>query len=340
MQNADRKKNEGIQMLRGIACLMVVLSHYVASYDKSNWLVHCLNIPILRLFWDGNAAVDCFFVLSGFFYFDTKASSYQQRVSKRLIRLYPCYLLSIIFGIMARIFSWRGTVIRGSQWINSQWSDALTSKEIFKGIVFFPTFDALVINGVLWTMKVELAMVFILPVLLVTFKKLSDYWWAGIIGCVILAICFNQSSYFGFLFFIPEFALGMVVKKRIVYFKKNYRIVAALAGIVMIYVRWLISPNMLEWKCAELIINIITAIGWCLIIPLFYHADIKRNLLSIVGDYSYYIYLTHFVVLLWFRWLFDATNYGVFVLAAIMSTVIVAFIFNKFDFFVQRRIKK
>ena len=55
------KKDEGIQSLRGIACMMVVLSHYIGAIPLAEThIISILAETPMRVFWNGSVAVDIF----------------------------------------------------------------------------------------------------------------------------------------------------------------------------------------------------------------------------------------------------------------------------------------
>jgi peptidoglycan/LPS O-acetylase OafA/YrhL len=92
----DTQRFEVLDGMRGIAAIAVMLRHYFMFMDMKAG-----NSPVL-----GNAtlAVDLFFMLSGFVIFHSYAAKLQtgmpaaKYLYKRLVRLYPMFILSLIFG--------------------------------------------------------------------------------------------------------------------------------------------------------------------------------------------------------------------------------------------------
>ena len=62
------KKNLNIQGLRAIFAMMVFLGHAFGAL-KTSWYEPLYHTPV-HLFWDGAISVVCFFVLSGWFYYN------------------------------------------------------------------------------------------------------------------------------------------------------------------------------------------------------------------------------------------------------------------------------
>ena len=88
---ADRTHVNSFDYLRGFAAFIVVIHHIVGTMTVETAQGHG--------FWVGAAGVDVFFVLSGFliFGFIQKASHYLKFWLKRVIRIYPTYLLLTTF---------------------------------------------------------------------------------------------------------------------------------------------------------------------------------------------------------------------------------------------------
>ncbi|AOZ95473.1 acyltransferase family protein [Butyrivibrio hungatei] len=325
------KKNEGIQSLRGIACIIVVLSHYIGAFPLTeNHIISIWSKTPIRVLWNGSVAVDIFFVLSGFFYINSNINNYWKEVKKRFIRLYPAYFGAICFGIIGRVTNWRGNILKGTEWVNSQWQNRMSIAEIIKGFIFFPTFDATTINGALWTMKIELMFIFLLPIIAMLCSKMNGLIFAFI--SILIASFFCNATYFNFLMYLPMYAIGMVVRKNMdimasnVNKKENGRLYTF--GILLAYV-WIALASFFIQN--SYIMHLCVAIGTAVMIPCIMGLDINKNLFSIIGDYSYYIYLIHFVIMLWFRFIWDEYSYYLYLLTCLATTMFITIAFFKID---------
>lgn len=93
-----------LDYLRAVSCIMVMIYHYTTRYNelfghKSEYL---FNLSF------GGWAVSIFFMLSGFFavyiYIYTENNSFLNYISKRFVRLYPSYWVSLVFTTVVCAF--------------------------------------------------------------------------------------------------------------------------------------------------------------------------------------------------------------------------------------------
>lgn len=173
-------KNLSLEGLRGIASLIVAISHFafvfspiLASqfnpiegarflYPLERWL----HYPPLSLIFSGEAAVCVFFVMSGYVlttkYFSTGGIEVLQRgAAKRYIRL----VLPSFASVMLAWMLWRTGGIIAAQsaplgvagWVPTWYVGPYPFfGAIFNGLVSAPLFGHTVLNSPLWTIQVEL----------------------------------------------------------------------------------------------------------------------------------------------------------------------------------------
>lgn len=131
---------QGIDVLRGIAALTVVLSHYIPYWDK-----YLSPIPVFIPGKFGYYAVELFFVISGIVIFSTlnKCQSPLHFLYMRVSRLYPAYWVSM--WLVAMVF-----ILFFSEQL---WPAALLANmSMFQEFLGFENFD-----NVYWSLTVELA---------------------------------------------------------------------------------------------------------------------------------------------------------------------------------------
>lgn len=108
--STEKPHFELLDGLRGVAALFVIIYHFFEGFATS---------PINQIFNHGYLAVDFFFVLSGFvlgYAYDSRLNSSMttwQFIKKRIIRLHPMLILSVLFGAIAYLLQgstmWNGT---------------------------------------------------------------------------------------------------------------------------------------------------------------------------------------------------------------------------------------
>jgi peptidoglycan/LPS O-acetylase OafA/YrhL len=134
-----RHRLEEIDVLRGLAALWVVLSHYLPHWDK-----YLGGAPIIVPNDFGVYAVQLFFVISGFVIFMTldRCRSVTEFAVLRFSRLYPAYWAALIIGTTSTL------IFGGTFWPGG----VLSNATMFQEFIGFPHLD-----NVFWSLSVELA---------------------------------------------------------------------------------------------------------------------------------------------------------------------------------------
>jgi peptidoglycan/LPS O-acetylase OafA/YrhL len=132
----------GVDALRGVAALMVMLFHFTTRYDQK--FTHIAE-PLFAVPW-GYLGVNLFFMVSGFVIFMTldRVSRPMDFLVSRFSRLYPAYwaAASLTFATLC-LFPEIGKSI--------SLRNALGNGLMFEGLFGIPPID-----GVYWTLEVEL----------------------------------------------------------------------------------------------------------------------------------------------------------------------------------------
>ena len=140
-----KKYYRGLDVLRGFCALLIILYHYTARYNdviytteelKTNWLI---SVP-----W-GSMAVVTFFMLSGFLsnVYDDNPPAIRHYVKKRVIRLYPAFLVSMIITALVTFFFYNEAFVG--------------FKDILCNLTMLPSFlGAKPVDGVYWTLQYEI----------------------------------------------------------------------------------------------------------------------------------------------------------------------------------------
>lgn len=181
-----------LDSLRGIAALMVVLYHYTFRFHEKysySFLYDFFNFKY------GHLGVELFFMISGFVIFMsikniTKPIDF---LKKRFYRLYPLFWLSLLFTTLVMCF----------------FPLPDTKQSVFQFIANLTMLPSLfkqnAIDGVYWTLKIELFFyLFVLILLLV--KQQKKIIWIAIayfllgLGLVLKLGVLNMSFFYGTLF--------------------------------------------------------------------------------------------------------------------------------------------
>ena len=119
----------------------------------SGWWGGILHSPISCL-WSGSDAVIMFFVLSGFVLtipFLKKPRPYKTYVIKRVLRIYPPYLVMVIAAIILRYALYEGKLSEYSDWFNRVWSE-VSVKDVIGHFILIGTFNSSKLVPVFWTL--------------------------------------------------------------------------------------------------------------------------------------------------------------------------------------------
>lgn len=302
--------------LRGLAALIVVISHYIAFFCPVTLTFLFFSSTPIYLLYAGNFAVCVFFSLSGFVlsinYINTQRQVYVgSLILKRYVRLAIPVIASVLFSCF---------LLKNSLFTNLQLGSLISSKGLLDYYNFEPLWRDALINGfigaflpgsseynpVLWTMSIEFVgscLVFTLLAIFAIFSKINRSY----IYLFLIFVFFN--SYF--LCFI----IGMICSELYVIRAFNFKKLELLGIFVLslylgIYPGGL--PIQLFMPLEALIHNIpVTTIGN----DVFFHiigsalllvgvlsskkiADLLRTkVCQLLGEISFSLYLIHVPIL-------------------------------------------
>lgn len=309
-----------LDALRGLAALTVVMSHFIGFLPtQPHFILAVANTP-LHIFWDGAAAVDLFFVLSGFCIAipyvraaDRRKMKYGSFIIRRFFRLYPAYVVTIFFCLWLKntydcpgenyISLWGGEFY--------QW-DKLSLLQLVNVLSLIGSFNPDWLDPPTWSLIIEMRMAFILPFLILivleyTKKPSAMFAW-------FLIFSFIEFLSKGRIRFINLFFLGIVLAyylptlwKHINNLSKTFFCFYLICGIILYESRFpfrlLLSGNeKFALVTGDLLFHVITGLGSAIIIMCFFRESVNLKLSNSVGSFlgyiSYSIYLIHFPMLL------------------------------------------
>ncbi len=276
-QEAKPDRLRELDALRGIAATIVMWFHYTMQYQELYGHARALlNMPA------GRYGVQLFFVISGFVIFltITRAKSFWDFAANRFSRLYPPYWICIGITFVAMLWM-------PMQDLNVSGKDALFNLTMLQYWLQKPTVD-----GVYWTLAVELAFYSFVSVLHLTgLLRRVELWvalWLGIIFAVHFAVDsgINISPMIRTTLMLEHgqfFFAGVLFyrMKTAGFTPLRWGLLAACIAAAW-YVRDL--PHMLSLLAASaLFVAFITGrLGWIAVTPLLF-----------LGDISYPLYLLH-----------------------------------------------
>jgi exopolysaccharide production protein ExoZ len=314
-----------VQMLRGIAALMVVFVHLDVQLPR-------LHYEKLGTFWLASG-VDIFFVISGFIMW----TSVERRagisagafLKNRIIRVVPLYWVVtttvLLIGLTApRLLN--STVERLPHVLASYFF--LPARHPVMTDKFWP----LVIPG--WSLNYEMLFyaVFTMAIALAAQSRALRFALiAGSLSLILIVARLTHESIDGMNFYanpiLLEFVAGVLVgivwNSGLVRPSKRWLAMLA-AGFVLLWVRRYVDGDFVLVMSAATMI-----VAGAVFAPAF-----ARNPMSSLGDASYSLYLTHpfslaAATLLW-QWLFPQVDWRVYILSSVALATAVAFAIYKY----------
>lgn len=280
-----------IQILRGLAVLLVVLFHLDLKFFNSGFL-----------------GVDVFFVISGFLMAILYDPSDKKKFfTRRIKRLLPAYFATIFFTIIVALF-----IVELSEF-NQVLEQSIFASLFTSNIGFWMQnsyFSKSDFNPLLhlWSLGVEIQFYLIVPLLFWFYKRAKPLFYltilVSILGCLALVTVSPKTAFFMMPFRLWEFLLGFYVAKTFtengnIKFEK-YNIV----GLISLVIVFLIPIIPVDGEKLSIIyghpgliaiaISLFTALILIFGLPKYILNNIFGKIFVFLGKYSYSIYLVHF----------------------------------------------
>lgn len=305
----DSPRLECLDALRGIAAVVVVIQHVTSMFPRpeGEFVFRILHRVLAT---SGSAAVDLFFVLSGFVltlpYVGARARTmdYTDFAVRRVMRLYPAYWIAVAIALIARLaLSDDLHASALTEWTATYWGIPLTVTEVLRTFSMVVPFDSGVLNTVFWSLLVEMQVSLLLPFFIVVVATAGAVRSALVIlaSSIIISLTIAPSTA---LQFLPLFVLGTVLAKH------QAHIVGALAKLsgksflaLLLISLVTIEARLYVWRFPELPPQYLAGSGAGLLIMLVL-ARLRRSrllvnpLAHLLGTASYSLYLLHIPVIL------------------------------------------
>ena len=320
--------------LRGLAALTVFVTHVISTnHDLKAGLAW--DFSPIGILWGAQAAVDLFFVLSGFVLALPFVASdrplefprfYARFVFLRVFRIYPAFWFAITFSLAAMlVFNPAGTR-ETSSWVQSFWQHGpagVPLSQIVRHFLMIVPFNYRLIDPPSWTLLIEMRMSLLVPLLIFAFRRYGDaYGTAAMLSAVVVA---GLSS--GLLHFLPMFALGVALARHWERAKSLARAALAhswgrllwIAALAAYGNEYLLGNPTISWPS-----HYLSAAGTAAVMVLAVCDSRASRFLTMapvhfLGRISYSLYLLHFPIwLVCVSWLLPVTH-------SLLLTFLVAF---------------
>ena len=281
---SSKNKFESLSTLRGIAIIGVITTHLWPSLKKQNDL-SCLFLDLItEQFIDvGKIGVALMFLISGFLVpYKLGSKTKFQFIKERFFRLYPAYWISIVFAILA----YNGTP---------------TLKQILANLTMFQSFlGEQDLCGVYWTMPIQILIYISWVVRGKSLQKntYNDFFFllymiSGIF-CAWIRYLFEIKLPTALFILLGISELGYYLRLHIEHklYKKTFlnKMILFLAGLLPITLLSYSKNYGYFETWYRYFSSYLLAIGSFYLIVNF---NLKNKFLSLLGNSSYYVYLTH-----------------------------------------------
>lgn len=279
----------GIQSLRFVAALMVVLTHTTHMIGE-----RILNAGNENVWREGNAGVDIFFVISGFVMMTSAASlrnsanAARDFISRRFLRIVPLYWVATTFKLMAVLLIPAATI-----------HSSLDPLHIIGSYLFLPQYnvdhDIMPLIGVGWTLMFEMFFYALFATALYLKRSPTAFIFPILVALSCLSFLRREDGGAWQFYLDPillEFGLGMIAARLI---SKGLVMGpgVGIAAILVAFCSLLIPSEMygsqraIGWGIPAFVIVVCTAA-----IEPFLSRHLPR-FLTYLGDTSFALYLFH-----------------------------------------------
>jgi peptidoglycan/LPS O-acetylase OafA/YrhL len=310
---------ESLDSLRGIAAITVVLSHLNLDYFNLAQLAPWIHRSVFHVFYDGEAAVVFFFVLSGFVlsykYVNSAKEvfdklSYRNYLLARFFRIYPLVIAVIgLTALLVYTVPHQYTTEPSSLWTIWWWKNPFYVESFFKQMTLIWK-EPVIGNDYApqtWTLRVEVLLSALVPVLILLNRQRTSW-----------LILFNLMAIYLFdlPIFLIHFTLGLLLAQHLPAINayvasksRSFTVGLLLLGIFLYSYRYSIAiffpkVSLLQKFLFDdfgFFLNFVLGVGVaCILVSVLHSARLGRLLTHpfflMIGRVSYSIYLCHFII--------------------------------------------
>jgi len=291
--------------IRGIAALYVIINHCRGNLiiggaelksiiPIENWTIFTkIHYGLLQLTSLGSEFVVIFFVLSGFSisYSLQQNSKVSQFYKKRLIRLYPPFLVSLLYAATIYYIIDSTIPLNGPSVFNS-------SISIIKNIFYIPTGELI---PQFWSLPLEVIFYIFAPIFLLSLNSKKIYYLLSLLIFTLsffLSINNEQHKFTVMNFFLDYniyFAIGVFLhsnldKIRAFELLKHTKTIL-ISSIILIPLMIYLNSVFGHYNKLSFLISSVYSI---ILITCFLNLNVNLKPLRLLGKISYTLYITHF----------------------------------------------
>lgn len=305
---------------------MLTCDPAIASNTRSHagdLLLNIFKYTPLDIVYAGSQAVILFFVLSGYVlalpFLTGGAPSYRAFLTRRVLRIYPTYVLAVALAFGACLALGGGGKIPAlSGWLNVQWSHPVGWRALIANLTFLQHGAGDTYDPVLWTMVHEMRISLIFPVLLwAVLRRGSRFALPVAVACCVIGFRLTgllagdgiRVDYLETLAYASCFIVGIQLAANrtsiLAWYRRRARAIrASLLGLaILLYTYPDTVPPLSRWLQARSLEALLTIAGCALLVVIAQGSHTLRAPLRCaparyLGRISYSLYLTHAIILL------------------------------------------
>ncbi len=270
------KKNATIDIIRFLAALLVALFHFNCYFPHiNNWYYNSIQY--------GWLGVPAFFVISGYCVTLSgfKSISANDFIIRRMFRIFPPFWVSLITTFIVVVLH---KLIVGY----NRTTLPHNLIEVFESIFLLtsPYSKTVPVNGVYWSLTVEMFFYIIIYFICFTPKKFI----IGLMAFVSTLSLFNSLSEIRVLFFLqywPAFGIGASI-----YFLSFKSTIQKILSLILLCINSISLINS-TYPGGDKSPYLIVTFSIAIIIFFSEYINLKENKLSKLGNYSFGVYLLH-----------------------------------------------
>lgn len=278
--------------MRIVFVMTILIAHFIELFSIQSFQPYMVYI-------NGRLALDGFFIISGFLIAKSyeNSASLKNYISRRLRRLLPGYITVILLCAIFLFFLSTNTM--SNYFLNGQFWRYLAANLTFQNYLepclpgVFESQKICVVNGALWTIKIEEAFYLSLPILYWLSKKMRFNFYIIIIITYIASI-----AYFNFFMAHDNYRIAKQLPGAFAFFASGILMYKKF-DLLFDWKHYIIAPCLFLFIMEQYIFNtqILKPITYgVMVFYLAYTLQFLNNF-GKYGDFTYGIYIYHFPVI-------------------------------------------